>query len=335
VKYLRRCRVPVTAVLAVATVTIVTSPAFAASTASSVQVPAGTTLNVADQLDGLETPLHLSGQATKIPYTVSYSSFLGAPAVFQAFQSGDVDFSTVGDAGIIPPQEANQSFVVVAASESTGANFGLEVAPGEKITSVKQLRGKKIGYAAGTNTQSFVLQLLKDNGLTPKEVSLVNLPSSAGAAAVRAGDVDVAVTEEPLLAEYQVEYPGAKVILTPGVYSGLTFYVATKSAVANAAKSAAIADYLQRLVRADNWVDAHEAAYISAYYGTYLKLPASTLPPLVEAAKSTKFVPISAAVINKQQETTNLFAAAGALPGHLDVAKVFTTKFNKYVAAAQ
>jgi len=307
----------------------------AGAAARSATVPAGTTLRVADQEQELQLPLKLSGQAAKMPYGVSYSNFLGAPAVFQAFQAGAVDLSFVGDAGIIPPEQAGDPFKVVAVFQNTGGGWGILVGPGQKITSIKQLRGKTIGYEAGTADQSYLLQLLKNNGLTPKDVQLTNLPYNAITPALRSGDIVATPTEALLSAQYLQQNPGSKVIQTPGVYSGLDFIVATTSALADPAKRAAIADYLQRLVWADNWVNSHEQAYVSAFYQGVLKVPASLDRSVLSTTAPTHFLQVGPAVINRQQETTDLFTAAGALPGHLDAGKDFVTEFNKTVAQAQ
>jgi sulfonate transport system substrate-binding protein len=309
--------------------------ATGAASTKPVSVPAGTTLRVADQLDELEIPLQLSGQAAKLPFTAQYSSFLGAPAVYQAFLAGAVDFSAVGDAGIIPPQEAGQDFVVVAASQNAGGGWGILVGPGKSISTIKQLRGKKIGYEAGTADQSYLLQLLKDNGLTTKDVTLINLPSNSISAALHSGAIDATPTEVLLSAQYQAANPGSKVIPTPGVYSGLDFYVTTKTALKNPAKRAAIGAYLQALVRADTWVNSHESAYVTAYYQGQLKLPTALDKSILATTAPTHFLQIGPAVIARQQATTNLFTTAGALPGHLDVAKVFTTEFNKIIKSAE
>jgi sulfonate transport system substrate-binding protein len=277
----------------------------------------------------------LSGQATKIPFSVQYSSFLGAPAVFQAFQAGAIDLSYVGDAGIIPPQVSGQDFVVVAASQSAGGGWGVLVGPGSSITSIKDLRGKKIGYEVGTADQSYLLQLLKDNGLTPKDVTLVNLPANSISAALHSGDIEATPTEVLLSAQYQVANPGSKIIPTPGVYSGLDFYITTKSVLQNQAKVAAIGAYLERLERADTWVNSHEPAYVTAYYQGVLKLPSTLDKSILATSAPIHWLPIGPPVISKQQTTTNLFTAAGAIPGHLNVSKVFTTEFNSTVAAAQ
>jgi sulfonate transport system substrate-binding protein len=309
------------------------APAEAASRVAS--VPSGTTLRVADQEQELQLPLKLSGEAAKIPYSVQYSNFLGAPAVFQAFQAGAVDLSFVGDAGIIPPEEAGDPFEVVAVFQNTGGGWGILVGPGQRISSVKELRGKDIGYEAGTADQSYILQLLKNNGLTPADVHLTNLPYNAITPALRSGDIVATPTEALLSAQYLQENPGSKVIQTPGVYSGLDFVVAAKSALADPAKRAAINDYLQRLVWADNWVNNHEKAYVSAFYQGVLDEPASLDRSVLATIAPTHFLPVGPAVITRQQETTNLFTAAGALPGHLDAGKDFITSFNKTVAEAQ
>jgi sulfonate transport system substrate-binding protein len=329
---------------ALAVVTAMSAPAFAASSSPapsspassspSVHVPAGTTLRVADQVQQLQSPLQVAGQ-TNFPFTVEYSNFLGAPAVFQAFQSGDVDFSVVGDSTIIPPQIAGQNFVVVGLYVNNSENFGLISAPGEHVTAINksQLRGKKIAFQFGTNAQSYVLQLLKKNGLTTSQVDLVNIPSTSYVSALKSGSVNFIVTENPLTPQYLSEISGAKVIYTPGIASGRLWLVADRDAVADPAKSAAIASYLQHLSQALHYVNGHEKEWATAYYEDVEKLPSSIIAPILKTTVPTYTVPITPSVIQQQQELTDLFTQAGVIPQHLDVSKIFTTKYNKDVVA--
>lgn len=267
---------------ALAVVAATSAPASAAST-PAVRVPAGTTLRVADQVQQLQSPLQVAG-LTNFPFTAQYSNFLGAPAVFQAFQSGDVDFSVVGDSTIIPPQIAGENFVVVGLYVNNSENFGLISAPGEHVTAINksQLRGKKIAFQFGTNAQSYVLELLKKNGLTTSQVDLVNIPATSYVSAIKSGSVNFIVTENPLTPQYLSEIPGAKVIYTPGVASGRLWLVADRDAVANPAKSAAIASYLQHLSQALAYVNGHEKQWAIAYYEGVEKLPAAVLPSGLE-----------------------------------------------------
>jgi sulfonate transport system substrate-binding protein len=60
------------------------------------------------------------------------------------------------------------------------------------IASIKELKGKKVGFTKGTFVQKFLLRLLTDNGLTGKDVELIDLNSDLQAALV-SGNVDALV----------------------------------------------------------------------------------------------------------------------------------------------
>jgi sulfonate transport system substrate-binding protein len=298
-------------------------------------VPAGTTLNIGDQFGSLQLPLKLSGEDKGLPYSAKYSSFVGAPAVLQGFRAGAVDISTFGDAGIIPPQVSGQDLVVVAASQTSGgAGWGVLVGKGKDISTIADLRGKKLGYAAGTASQSYLLQLLKNYGLKQTDLTLVNISAVAGSAALKSGAIDATVSTQPLLQGYLDANPGSKLIETPGVYSGLNFLVTTKKALSNPAKAAAIADYIAREVKATKWRNAHLPAWINAYYVQGFKVAESVASKIASSTAPTNYVPIDASIIRTQQATTDLFTAAGAIPQKLDVSKIFDTQFNAVVTKA-
>ena len=341
----RKHVVPAVLVLAVAcgvaacgstgTKSVSDSAGLASVPADDSNAPANITLRVADQGQQLQLPLQLSGEGAKAPVKVRYSNFLGAPAVFQAFQANAVDLGSVGDAGIIPPQEAGQSFVVVAAYQSAGSGWGIVVRPGQSVNTVAQLMGKKIGYAAGTAEQSYVLNVLNDNGLTTKDVTLVNLPLTSIPAALHSGDIDAAPTTDITTYQYESTNPGTKVLNSRTATVGLSYFVTTEKTLQDPAKSAAIRDYLQAYVRASNWVNSHESAYVTAYYGGVVKLPMGVTHAILADAAPTHFLQIDTATIGTQQRTTDLFTAAGAIPDHLDVSRNFSTGFNSAVKSAQ
>jgi sulfonate transport system substrate-binding protein len=60
------------------------------------------------------------------------------------------------------------------------------------IASIRELKGGKIGFTKGTFVQKFLLRLLTDNGLTGKDVELIDLNSDLQAALV-SGNVDALV----------------------------------------------------------------------------------------------------------------------------------------------
>lgn len=87
---------------------------------------------------------------------------------------------------------------VLALDDSAG---GDGIVARKEIKSVKDLKGKKVAFAEGSVSQFFLNVLLKEAGLTQKDIEAVNMkPEDAGAAFI-AGKVDAAVTWEPWLSK--------------------------------------------------------------------------------------------------------------------------------------
>jgi NitT/TauT family transport system substrate-binding protein len=83
---------------------------------------------------------------------------------------------------------------VLALDDSAG---GDAIVARKEIKSVKDLKGKKVAFAEGSVSQFFLNVLLRESGLSQKDVDAVNMkPGDAGAAFV-AEKVDAAVTWEP------------------------------------------------------------------------------------------------------------------------------------------
>jgi NitT/TauT family transport system substrate-binding protein len=76
------------------------------------------------------------------------------------------------------------------------------VARGDRaIASFRDLRGKRIGVAAGTNADFFVDLALRYGGVPRGDVAIVALDPAASAAALAAGDLDAAVLSDPFAAQ--------------------------------------------------------------------------------------------------------------------------------------
>ncbi len=69
----------------------------------------------------------------------------------------------------------------------------------DSITSIKGLRGKRVAYNYGSVSQFFLSVLLRQNGMTEKDLQSVNMQQDDAGAAFVARKVDAAVTWEPWL----------------------------------------------------------------------------------------------------------------------------------------
>ena len=112
-----------------------------------------------------------------------------------AVMTGTVDFGTFGIAAATLGAAAGEPLVIFAAQ----CNRGMAVVASAKsdIKSIKDLRGKKVAIWPGSTQEVVILERLKAEGMTIKDIQHVRLPFSDMAPALARGDVDAYVGAEP------------------------------------------------------------------------------------------------------------------------------------------
>jgi NitT/TauT family transport system substrate-binding protein len=112
-----------------------------------------------------------------------------------AVMTGTVDFGTFGIAAATLGAAAGEPLVIFAAQ----CNRGMAVVAGARsdIKSIKDLRGKKVAIWPGSTQEVVILERLKAEGMTIKDIQHVRLPFSDMAPALARGDVDAYVGAEP------------------------------------------------------------------------------------------------------------------------------------------
>ncbi|HXR55521.1 MAG TPA: ABC transporter substrate-binding protein [Casimicrobiaceae bacterium] len=159
---------------------------------------------------------------------------------------------------------------------------------------LKALKGKKIGVTRGAGGEPYIVGLLKQVGLTPDDVTLVNTAPSNMATALAKKDVDVITSWEPWPSAALTKVPGAYKVIYGGCkscYDAGTI-VTTKSAIKNQSNELAL--FIQGYAQAQHWARLHrdEAATISTRWipgldEATLKLAFKTLPVDVRLSKNT------------------------------------------------
>jgi sulfonate transport system substrate-binding protein len=307
------------------------SPA-AADPSSSVNL-SSVTLNIGDQKGtGAEAVLKAAGLLSSLPFHVNWSDFTSGPPMLEAMASGSVDIGGVGDAPPVFAAAGGESVEIVGArTVPTGDQDAVVVPKGSTITSIAQLKGKKIAYGKGSSANYQLLTVLSKAGLTVKDASLVNLQPADALAAFTSGAVDAWDIWPPYVQQV-VAQDGARVLATGSAYgSPYSFEVASKAAVANPQKAAAIAVYLKTLNEAYRWASAHPSAWGTSW-GAATGLPVSIT---TEAAKVdyTIPVPITSAIVSSEQGLVSQFYAAGLIPSDVDISSYITTQFNSTVGS--
>jgi sulfonate transport system substrate-binding protein len=130
---------------------------------------------------------------------IEFFFFKGAgPAVNEAFANGQLDFASQGD---LPQVIARASGLKTRQLAASGAHapMYLAVAPTSDITSVKDLKGRKVAIFRGTNNHLAAVKVLAANGLTERDFQGINMDEASANAALATGNIDAAFGNYGLL----------------------------------------------------------------------------------------------------------------------------------------
>lgn len=295
-------------------------------------IPPGTTLRIGDQLDVQKTVLSAGKQDAAFPYAIKWAAFVGGPPMLQAFRADAIDVGYVGDTPMIFAQAAHQDVVAVAAWATEHGTNELVAAPGSKINGWRDLKGKKVAFQQGTSLEAALLQGLHKVGLSLSDVTPVHLPLTQITAALQGGSVPAGILVPPLDQSYLASTPGAKVVdRSDDLTNRLSFVVASKSALSDTSKAAAIRDYVQRIARAYKVIAANPEEFVQKNYVAKYGLSPDAARKLLAAIGPTRVLPIPGDLLKPQQELADLYYDAGEIPSKLDVAAQFDGRFDDVV----
>lgn len=130
---------------------------------------------------------------------VTWTFLRGAgPATNELYANGLADFSLLGDLPSIIGKAGGLNTRILAATAIRGNTY-LAVPADSPISSIKDLRGKKVGIFKGTNIQLAIAKLLEANGMTEKDIRAMNMDNATSRAALITKDVDAVFGANDLL----------------------------------------------------------------------------------------------------------------------------------------
>ncbi|CAK7259390.1 MULTISPECIES: ABC transporter substrate-binding protein [unclassified Shinella] len=113
------------------------------------------------------------------------------PAINEAIANGQLDFAYYGGLPNIVGRGAGLKTKVVS---SYGVSPSYVVArPDAKITSIADLKGKKVATSRGTINELSLFRILGQAGLTPDDIQFFDLQTADQIAAITSGDIDAVV----------------------------------------------------------------------------------------------------------------------------------------------
>ncbi|PSC06566.1 ABC transporter substrate-binding protein [Alsobacter soli] len=135
-------------------------------------------------------------------------SSAGGGTTLRNMLAGNAPYAEVNPNAVIAAVQQGADIKFISDNVLTVAEFVWAVKPDSPIKSVKDLKGKKMGYTNPRSTsQALATLVLQSGGLKTEDVELVKTGGfGEGVAALDIGLVDVAPVPEPLWAKYKDKY---------------------------------------------------------------------------------------------------------------------------------
>ncbi|MFY0729466.1 ABC transporter substrate-binding protein [Pseudomonas sp. NFX15] len=131
---------------------------------------------------------------------IQWNFFKGAgPVINEAFANGQVDLAYLGDLAAIIGRSNGLDTRLLSAS-ARGVKHYLGVVPGSGIKTLQDLKGKRVAIFRGTASQLSFDAALASQGLSEKDVKVINLDFNAAVAALAAKQIDASWSGSALAA---------------------------------------------------------------------------------------------------------------------------------------
>lgn len=251
---------------------------------------------------------------------VKWVEFQFGPPILEAINTGNVDFGYTGDAPPIFAQVARANLLYVAAVPSKGYNQGIVVPDASPIKTLKDLKGKKVGFAKGSSAHNTIVAALEKAGLSYADITPVYLAPADATAAFASGNIDAWSIWDPYLAI--AENGKARVIaFAKDVQESNSFFLANKDFTTSHGDIVALLN--TTFAEEGKWAAANPAE-IAAKLNEATGVDKAATKRAVERSEYT-VVPINDRIIATQQETADRFFKLGLIPKQVQVKDIVWT----------
>ena len=271
-----------------------------------------------DEFDIAKSRGKFTKKMEKKGYEVKFKEFQNGAAMMQALATGNVDYARVGDTPPVSALAAGTKLTYVAAGGTKEKGSGIMVKKNSGISSVKDLKGKRVAYTKGTSSQYMVLRALRKAGLGVDDIKWINLDQDAAAVAYSKNKVDAWANWDPTVA--QVELTENSKLLINGSQTGAV----NRSFIVSPAKFAKNHRSLSRLVikygeQDMHWANTHHRKVIKMMVKE-LKLSKKVVS-LATKRRVFGIYKMNDEYVKEEQQIANTFYQSGILNKQVTISK--------------
>lgn len=271
-------------------------------------------------------------QETKLdnfPYNVRFSEFNSGNLIAQAINADALDIGGWSEIPMVFSATSGARVSIVATLDGPTTNQALLVPAHSSATSIKDLKGKRIGYIKATTAHYFLIRMLEQQGLSWHDITPVALSISEGLTAMKSGSLDAWATYGYAIEMLEADETARILTSATDILSGHYFIGANPLRLKDPAFRAAAADYLGRLNKAYSIMSQDKPRWARTV-SPVIQVP----EPLVLNYLQHQNRPYHLRTwrnsdITSAQAVADTFARTGILPTGTNLAPIFSPALSK------
>lgn len=123
--------------------------------------------------------------------------FDAGPAIMEAFSANSLDFGCLGDQPCISAIATGCPAEIIGTYRTQKTGTAIIARKESGISTIEDLKGKKIGLTLGSNAEHLLNIVLQDAGLTQENVEIISLEQGDMLTTMESGQIDAAAVWEP------------------------------------------------------------------------------------------------------------------------------------------
>jgi ABC-type nitrate/sulfonate/bicarbonate transport system substrate-binding protein len=131
----------------------------------------------------------------KVGLMPEYVPFVAGPPMITAAQSGNIDVAIIKVLPFLSGLAQGVDWVMIGIGSEGAYSEGLVAGKESGITTPGDLKGKRIGYFAGTSAHYGLIMTLRQHGISRHQVKLFDMPPEDQISALKNGELDAGFNE--------------------------------------------------------------------------------------------------------------------------------------------
>lgn len=264
----------------------------------------------------------------KLGVKVEWSEFQSGPPMTEAMASNKLDFAGLGNMPVVAAQAADIPFKVISQGLEGKKNVAIIVPTDSQITSLADLKGKKVAVAKGSNAYNFLYRGLNEAGLKDTDLEIIQLQPDEAQPAFESGGVDAWATWDPYITLNTLT--GKAKVLIDGEQLGVlspSFYIVREGFADKYPELVTL--YLKVFNKAIAWEEENQEEALERY-AAERNIPVEVIKGILERSKTIN-IPVSDEIVAELQQTADFQYEIQNIRKKIDVSKITD---NQYIEAA-